>query len=336
MSRVIATVRSWWARVSPRVVARLGAPPPTEDSNDASTTGRWPTVREAFLWDLFLPDSVAPGSDGAKAPSDTSNEAHSWINKIPRQSLEIARAEVARARQTADADVAHVELKAGRLLQPIVTAVITAGAVVAFAMRQADRAEGWLPTTIAVIAMCVGTLAMVLLLTASITALGADLRVAFYADLATDALTAPPNGRWRRDNSAAQVLRQLIRADVAARELAGWSRKRKLYLLMASRAWFVRGLVTLLISGLLAGLTLLLPTEPTIDHVTVVVVVTPPPSSAGTATLSPSPSATASFAKPSVPSGIPSPSVSRPPRTTVTQSNPAPSIAPTATRTSRP
>lgn len=259
------------------LATKMGASP---ESSDETAAGHWPSSWRVFVWDLLLPSAVAPARDGGKAPA-RSPDAAEWVDAVPRARLDEALETYRALRVDAEVAVPAVELKASRLLQPVVTSVIAAGAVAGFGFRQVGVSGGWL-RFVAMASAAFGSFAVGSLFAGAVVALGADIRVGFYAPRPEDEFTEQDDEPRREQE---RFKRGQLRREVYAIQYADWSRKRKLGDLMKARALCVRGFVALLLAGVLAGMTLVSASEPQPQPVVVVTPattpqVTPLPSSA--------------------------------------------------------
>jgi hypothetical protein len=220
---------------------RLDADPdgPTRSS------GRWPTTRQGFLWDL-APASIAPPSDGVIAPA---GKVEPWLEALAGESADEAQiaalvdAERRRHMQARDA-AATAEAKASRLLTPIVALLVGVVALVAFQVASAGRATTT-PGMLVLLALTVpGTAGVAYLITGIVRSLDADTRVGVYGVVrAVDHIS--------RDKLA------LLRAEHLAARTARWTATQKASQLMFARAAVSRAFALLVIALVLAAVTTL-------------------------------------------------------------------------------
>lgn len=303
------------------VVRLLGARVP-DDDEPAGPRGRWPTTRRLFLWNVLLTKSAAPRQDGASPPRydpsrDGDPEPPEWVDRVPDELLDQAVESTRAAHLQARERIEQVELKASRLLTPIISLVAGAVAVAAFDLNR--HADGH--TSLYLVGGVLAAAAVLLLLAAAISTLDADVRIGFYravdgediADGAAKSAAAARGQRGRARHDHARLARHLLSAEAIAAEWTGWSATKKINLVMQARAWLSRGLAMLLIALVFSGLALVR-SEPAQNERT--------PGPEASLSASPTPSPTASRL-PSIPA-TPSPSLSSAPTV-------IPSVRPTVT-----
>lgn len=205
--------------------------------------GTWPHPVKQFLWDL-LPAHLAPEQSGLEAPDfvEPSWVATSYANTP--EALEQARRAHEQERSRAEA----AEAKAGRMSQTslgLLTLAVALGGIGIGAIR--DHGGGWAYLWLLPTALAIACLAL-----AAIESLEID-RVGLYLNTSAGDI----------EGTAENLRRRQVREEERARQLAAWTAKQKLDTLLQARAWFSRGLVCLIIAGLVAlGLTARQPAGP--------------------------------------------------------------------------
>jgi len=187
-----------------------------------------------FLLD-FLPAKKAPANDGAMVPEF---EKPDWIEQLEdcEESLEVAR----RANDLASLAARTAEEKAARLVQTALALLTISIALAAFQLDFAlERSPAWLISLVPV------TLSTVFLAISAFEALQVD-RVGFYRYAALGDLIST-------DGKSGLVA--VLKSEEHGRQLAIWTSNRKHTDLMQARSWFTRGLLSLIVAGLLAALS---------------------------------------------------------------------------------
>lgn len=239
--------------VSPllRGVARVvgaSVPPVDDEGSHDVAPDTWPSAYRKFVWDVVLDDDSAPGRDGGRPPEwrdlqprrAETEKALRWVHDVPERQLDLAEKLVTDRLAGARERLAAVELKAARLLTPLV-ALIT-GSVAAGAVAFRRVGEDGLADDLAAVLLSV---AAVMFGIAAINCLDADTRAGFDGEVALAEVF--PERRETRQWTRRHILAQQY---VISRR-AAWSQGKKLALVMRARAWFARGAVAL-ISGLTA------------------------------------------------------------------------------------
>ena len=222
----------------------LGARVPLIDDQGAHDLApdTWPSAYRKFVWDVVLDDYSAPGRDGGRPPewrdlqrrrADT-EKALRWVHDVPDRQLDLAEKLVSDRLASARDRLAAVELKAARLLTPLValiTGSVAAGAVAFRRVGDDGLADDLAAVLLAVAAVMFGI--------AAVNCLDADTRAGFDGDVALPEVF--PERRETRQWTRRQILAQQY---VISRR-ASWSQGRKLALVMRARAWFARGAAAL-------------------------------------------------------------------------------------------
>lgn len=200
--------------------------------------GEWPSVGRRFRSD-FKTKAKAPGNDDIVAPVFV---APPWIDEVAGypEALETAR----RAREAAEARVASTEEKASRLVQ-IALALLTISVGVATYQLSFALDRPWPRiTSLIPVVLSLGSLIL-----AAFEAMQID-RVGLYRAPRAEDLACLGSR-----SSAAAVLA----IEEQGRRFADWTAQHKMTDLMQARAWFSRGLATLLVAALFAGVSRSLP-----------------------------------------------------------------------------
>lgn len=201
-------------------------------STVSETPGYWPPLGKRVLYD-FLTNKRAPSQDGAVPPTFA---PALWIDEIAElpECVDVAR----RANDDAVGAAKSAEDKASRLVQvalALMTVTLALGAFqVTFAL---DRSWVWLWSLIP-IAFALSCLSL-----AAFEALQID-RVGFYR-------TAKPADLAELASHSSNAA--IVAAEEDGRLLARWTSNNKHTDLMQARAWFSRGLITLIAAALLAA-----------------------------------------------------------------------------------
>ena len=284
--RALRSARNGADTVLLGLVRLLGARVVSGDDS-VPRTGRWPSTRTLFTWNVLLTHSAAPGADGVAEPTYDApwdpNRAGDpappeWVARVPDDLLDVA-VETTRTTHAIERDRAgQVELKASRLRTPTVTLVAGAVTVGAFNLNQyAQTHRG--------VSLAAGILAgasAVTLLAAAVSTLDADARVGLYRfvdgeDVADGAQIAHRAGQEAATEIRTTALRHLLASEAIAAARAGWSAGRKLELVMRARAWLSRGLGLLLVALLLSGISIATNPTPAFRPASVVPTSTPSP-----------------------------------------------------------
>jgi hypothetical protein len=196
------------------------------------TAGTWPAPGRRLFYD-FLPKTKAPDSDGLKAPQFSPPV---WADEVAGYSgaVDVARA----AREAAEEGAERAEAKASRLVQ-VTLALLTVSLALGSYQLTFWLERSW-PYLFLLVPIAV---ALTFLAIAAFEGVLID-RVGFYHQPSGQDLA----GTAHRDPNAI-----LLAGEERGRRLAGWSSVHKHTDLMQARAWFTRGLLALLIAGLVAG-----------------------------------------------------------------------------------
>lgn len=227
--------RAWLLRLVLSGYRRLGADPTEPDGNE----GRWPSTRQAFLWDL-LPDEPAPRRDGVVKPEWSPPP---WVGQVPDADLDEALADERKAHVDEVATVQVIEGKAARLLTPAVTLVTGTVALAAFELKGAADAHTLLGAMIPLLGAIFATFAALWLFAAIVRALDADTRMGVYASPAPELRL---NGK-----------RAMLEAEALGTALASWTGRQKVRRLMQARVAISRAVVVLSVALMLGGVTIL-------------------------------------------------------------------------------
>jgi hypothetical protein len=193
--------------------------------------GRWPRPLLQFLWDLLpasLPDRWLPPDDGLEEPS---YKTPAWKDSLADDDLETAL-QAARLAHTAAKERAQTaEVKANRLLTASITLVASALGLAGYQLSSSGPIA-WLTIVACGLAALFFTLA-------GVDALEVD-RVGLYAHVTLDS--------WIELGGSK---RALVELEDRGQFLANWTAKHKLTTLMNARAWFSRGLLSVVVAGVL-------------------------------------------------------------------------------------
>lgn len=200
----------------------------------AVAEGRWPKAWRRVLWDLG-PAGRAEPDDGIVAPSPSRPDWLDRVAALPR-AVEVARA----ANRAAQHSAATAEAKASRLVQLGLALLALAFAVGAYQLTFDLQRSPWYLFTL----LPVG-LALLFLAVAAFQAGELD-RVGVYR-------TVEP----RDFDGIGPVGATAVELEIEerGRQLASWTAKKKHTDLMQARAWLARGLVALIASALIAGIS---------------------------------------------------------------------------------
>lgn len=193
--------------------------------------GRWPSLWRRIWFDL-LPAGKAPSADGSRPPEF---EAPKWLAEVAAKphALEVAR----RAHDDARESVRVAEEKAARFVQVGLTLVAVALAGAAYQATFAASRSGWWWTSLAPATIAVGFLALAVFGAAQVDRV-AHYRVPYPSDLA-----------GHRQQPEELVLLEI---EERGRRRALWAANKKQTDLMQARASFTRGLIALLVAGVVA------------------------------------------------------------------------------------
>ena len=192
--------------------------------------GHWPTPGRRMLYD-FLPKKRAPQHDGARAPHLL---APSWAAEAATSpdALDVAR----RANDEAKAAAATAETKASRLVQVSLSVLAVAFVVGGIQLRMAVNWDAAWMLTMAPIG-----LALLFLTISTFQALQID-RVGFYSH---------PSGESLTTLGVLDPAARIVAEEEMGRQYAQWTSDHKHTDLMQARAWFTRGLATLILAAVL-------------------------------------------------------------------------------------
>lgn len=193
--------------------------------------GKWPPAIRRFGAD-FLPKQNAPQNDGIEAPTFSPPP---WLDEVASQAgaLEVAR----RANDEAMRGAQAAEEKASRLVQ-VALALLTVGIALASFQLQFVLDHEW-PWAFSIVPT---VLALGFLALATFEAVEVD-RVGMYHHPTAQDLAGVSN-----------PTATLIAGEERGRQLARWTSNNKHSDVMQARAWFSRGLATLITGALLAGI----------------------------------------------------------------------------------
>lgn len=226
-----------WASAWLWALRRLGADPGAPSGD----TGRWPSTWQAFLWDL-APGDVAPGSDGVNSPSWTPPE---WVESVPEASLQDHLTLERQRHRDAQDVAASIELKASRLMTPMVALVTGAVALGAFELKALRQSASTWQAVWPLVGSVACAIAVIQLLIAIIRALDADTRMGIYKR--ADPTVEITGGR---EALAAESLRTAV---------ASWTGGKKATRLLWARAAFSRSILWLCVAMVFGGVSILLP-----------------------------------------------------------------------------
>jgi hypothetical protein len=217
--------------------------------------GRFPTVRQSIFWDL-LPSRLGPDADGLLAPKPPNTD---WIRELESDDLELMYSVAQAARSARQDSIARAEGRASRLLTPTVTLLAACAALSAY---QLNRSAQLAQPTFAVTAVP-AVLGIAFFMISALRSLDADVRVGFHKN----AELKESDGKLTRH----EFLRECIRYEVVGEYWTRWTYGHKATSLMQARAWFSRGVLTLVLALIAAAITQLFPvnqkppTPPTIQ-----------------------------------------------------------------------
>lgn len=202
--------------------------------SDVADDGHWPQPLRRIGWDLGRA-SKAPANDGVQPPDVLPS---GWAPLAARHPD--ALSVVQRANDEAKASSKAAEEKASRLTQAALAAVAVGTAVGGYQTGFAIKHGGWAVLTLIPVALAVGCLAIAAFEAAEID------RVGFYEH---------PSGEDLSQVGPTDPLAVVLEREERGRVLASWTSRKKHTSLMQARAWFSRGLVALMVSGVVAGAT---------------------------------------------------------------------------------
>jgi glutathione synthase/RimK-type ligase-like ATP-grasp enzyme len=203
-------------------------------STHVADDGRWPQPLRRIGWDLGRA-SKAPANDGVEPPLVLPSL---WAPLAARHPDALSVAQ--RANDEAKASSKAAEEKASRLTQTALAAVAVGTAMGGYQTGFAIEHGGWAVLTLLPVALAIGCLAI-----AAFEAVEID-RVGFYEH---------PSGEDLSQVGPGDPLAAVLEREERGRVLASWTSRKKHTSLMQARAWFSRGLVALLVAGLVTGAT---------------------------------------------------------------------------------
>lgn len=197
--------------------------------------GYWPHPLKQFWWDMLPAKSKrVPARSGLRNPKW---EPPAWLGSpgaVPAEAVEQAR----RAHEY-EVERAHAaETKASRLAQTCLALLALALGLAAYQLGVARQEGGaW-----RYLAAAPAALAIPFLILAGLEALEIDRVGLYWPGAAEDIL------------KGSDPLRSQLLVEERGAFLAGWTATKKLDMLLQARAWFSRGLIALLLGGLVAVL----------------------------------------------------------------------------------
>jgi hypothetical protein len=197
--------------------------------------GKWPNPVNQFWWDL-IPDKFAPSNSGVLAPDYVEP---AWLGE-PIANEELVVETTRKAREEAESRAGVAETKASRLVQvalALLAIAITIGGYQLGYVREHTAGALWL-LLLPVI------LAIFFLAWAAIIALEIDRPGVYYQPDAAHLAPGPSTPRTRAG------------LEERGRQLADWTARNKVSALLDARSRFSRGLVALVISAILASVTI--------------------------------------------------------------------------------
>lgn len=203
----------------------------SEGSGEVLAQGKWPKPLRRVLWDLY-PASKAPDNDGAVEPQFA---VPAWASAAARspEALSVA----VRANDEAKAGAKTAEDKAARLVHTALTTLTVATALIGYELQFVIARASW-----SYLLLVPAVSAFLCLAIAAFEATQVD-RVGFYRHSTSQDLAALGPKR---------PIVAVIEQEEIGRRLALWSSIRKHTDLMQARAWFSRGLVSLLAAAIVA------------------------------------------------------------------------------------
>lgn len=194
--------------------------------------GRWPRPLSRIGWDLRRAEK-APANDGVEPPVVA---PAGWVALAARHpdALPVAQ----RANDEAKASAKAAEDKSSRLAQTALAAVAVGTAIGGYQLGFTLEHGGW-----AVLTLIPVTVAICCLAIAAFEAVEID-RVGFYEHPSAEDLV---------QQGSADPMAAVLEREERGRVLSSWTARKKHTALMQARAWFSRGLVALLLAGLVAG-----------------------------------------------------------------------------------
>lgn len=194
--------------------------------------GEWPRPLKRVWYDL-LPAQLAQPNDGAKPPGYTVPD---WLDHVAALDGSLAVAE--KARVAAEESARTAEDKAASLLQTCLALLTITVALGTYQLTFALDRDGAAYLTLVPIGFALISLALAAFEASQVP------RVAFYRR---------PEPSDLAGTTAATQLAAVLRAEDEGLRLAKWASKAKFSDLMQARAWFSRGLLALLLAGILAA-----------------------------------------------------------------------------------
>lgn len=204
----------------------------SEPSGEVLASGKWPKPLKRVLWDLY-PANKAPDNDGAVAPRFAPPPWASVAARSP-EALSVA----VRANDEARVGAKTAEDKAARLVRTALATLTIVTALIGYELQFVVGRGAWWYLLLVPAAG-----AFVCLAIAGFEATEID-RVGFYRS-ATGQDLAGPGPR--------EPIVSVIEQEDIGRRLARWSSGHKHTALMQARAWFSRGLVSL-VAALIVGI----------------------------------------------------------------------------------
>ncbi|MGB3409923.1 MAG: hypothetical protein WBA45_01895 [Microthrixaceae bacterium] len=203
-----------------------GAPDPTE--------GEWPSWRR-HVWADLLPDALAPPQSGLRAPE---YERPDWLDSS-RAHTELSLGLAKDLFELAEARADHGEARGGKIAQSALTLLaiaFTATGFLAARLRVLD-VDVWVWITLLPAAIAIVSLSL-----AALQAMDAEQRVRLsFPPLIDDVAQAEP-----ADQTA-----KLVEGYDQAAFLANWCSNRRLDELIQAKAWLTRGIIALIVTGLI-------------------------------------------------------------------------------------
>jgi hypothetical protein len=176
----------------------------------------------------WVPNRWLPPDSGLQEPK---YEAPLWAESLPESELETALDVARRAHATAIERAQAAEAKGGRLLGTCLALTGSSLALTGFQLSVRGPVAWW--------AVVLGGVAALFFSMAGVMALEVD-RVGLYRPVTVGLL---------REHGGSK--RSLVELEDHGQFLANWTASHKLTTLMHARAWFSRGLVCLIIAGIL-------------------------------------------------------------------------------------
>ena len=203
------------------------------ESVSGPSPGSWPRWPIRFWWDL-IPGKFAPSQGGLKAPEFAPPD---WLNE-PWVATNEALAQARKAHDRAMERSSEAEAKSGRLLQ-LSLALLVLTLTIAGYQLALIRSLGWpLPTYVLIVPTVIAAIALAL--AGGISAEGD--RPGLYQLPGAAEMSANPD-----------PVRALVLAEERGRVLANWTATNKLNDLLQARAWLTRGLIALVVAGIISA-----------------------------------------------------------------------------------